>query len=80
VLLGYIAEAGKLRPTGIREDNVELAFLPLDLCEEAIKIAECGLVGSSESPFLKTMKFVARESFQHSIRTFRPPWAVASVV
>src|SRR5882672_7850289 len=38
VLLGYLAEGGKLRPTGIREDNVEPALLPLDLREEAIEI------------------------------------------
>ena len=40
MLLSYLAEGGKLRHTGIREHNIELALLPLDLCEEAIKIAK----------------------------------------
>jgi hypothetical protein len=38
--LSYLAEGGILRSTGIREHNIELALLPLDLCEEAIKIAK----------------------------------------
>src|SRR5262245_10451688 len=40
VLLSYLAERGKLRNTGIREHDIELALLPLDLSEETIKIAE----------------------------------------
>src|SRR2546426_3557400 len=40
VLLGYLAEGRILRNTGVREHNIELALPPLDLCEEAIKIAE----------------------------------------
>src|SRR5205807_3956354 len=40
VLLGDRAEGGILRNTGIREHDIELALLPLDLCEEAIEIAK----------------------------------------
>src|ERR1700720_4591450 len=40
MVFSYLSQGSKLRSTGIREHNVELAFLPLDLCEEAIKIAE----------------------------------------
>src|SRR5207245_891725 len=40
VLLSYRAEGGIRRNTGIREHNIELALLSLDLCEEAIKIAQ----------------------------------------
>src|SRR5262249_3208062 len=40
VLLSYLAQRGKLRNTGIREHDLELALLPLDLSEETIKIAE----------------------------------------
>src|SRR5439155_13403204 len=35
-----------LRPTGIREHDVEPALLPLDLCEEAIEIAQVRHVAS----------------------------------
>src|SRR4030095_9986887 len=45
-LLSYLAEGRILRNTGIREHNIELAFLPLDLCEEAIKIAKVRHVSS----------------------------------
>src|SRR5256885_8328555 len=40
VLLSDLAEGGIRRSTGIREHNIELALLPLDVCEEAIKIAK----------------------------------------
>src|SRR5262245_28942580 len=40
VLLSYLAEWGKLRDAGIREHDIELALLPLDLGEEAIEVAE----------------------------------------
>lgn len=40
VLLSYGAEGGDLRNSGIREHNIELSLLPLDLSEEAIKIAK----------------------------------------
>src|SRR4051794_39897489 len=40
VLLSYLAQRGKLRNTGIGEDDVEPALLPLDLGEEAIEVAE----------------------------------------
>src|SRR5882724_7502582 len=40
MLLSYLSQGSKLRGTGIREHNIELAFPPLDLCEQAIKIAE----------------------------------------
>src|SRR5437016_4857294 len=40
MLLSYFAEGSILRNTCIREHNIELALLPLDLCEEAIKIAK----------------------------------------
>src|SRR5712691_5975856 len=39
-LLSYLAEGGIRRNAGIREDNIERALLPLDLCEEAIEIAK----------------------------------------
>ncbi len=39
-LFGYLAQWSILRNAGIREHDIELALLPLDLCEEAIKIAE----------------------------------------
>src|SRR5258707_13846372 len=39
-LLGYLAEGGILRHTGIGEYDIELALLLLDLCEQAIKIAK----------------------------------------
>ncbi len=39
-LFGDLAEGGILRNTSIREENIELALLPFDLCEEAIKIAQ----------------------------------------
>jgi hypothetical protein len=37
VLLRYRAEGSILHNSGIREDNIELAFLSLDLREQAIK-------------------------------------------
>src|SRR3989442_5321818 len=40
VLLSDLAQGCKLGPTGIREDNIQLALLALDVCEEPIKIAE----------------------------------------
>src|SRR5262249_33374611 len=40
VLLSYLAQRGKLRNTGIREHDIELALLSLDLSEETIKIAQ----------------------------------------
>src|SRR5437899_3338752 len=40
VLLSDLAEGGIRRDAGIREHNIEPALLPLDLCEEAIKIAK----------------------------------------
>jgi hypothetical protein len=40
MLLSNLAQEGELRNTGIREHNIELALLPLDLGEEAIKIAK----------------------------------------
>ena len=40
VLLSYLAQRGKLSNTSIREHDIELALLPLDLSEETIKIAE----------------------------------------
>src|SRR6266436_173856 len=40
MVFSYLSQGSKLRSTGIREYNIERAFLPLDLCEEAIKIAE----------------------------------------
>src|SRR6266581_4622994 len=39
-LLGDRSKRGKLRNSGIREHNIDLALLPLDLCEKAIKIVE----------------------------------------
>jgi hypothetical protein len=43
-LLTDLAEGRNIPNTCIREDNIELAFLPLDLCEEAIQIAKVGPV------------------------------------
>ncbi len=40
MLLSDLAQGGELRATGIREHNIELALLPLDLREEAVKIVE----------------------------------------
>src|SRR5712671_419022 len=40
MLLGYLAQGCKLRETGIREDDVDFAFLSFDLCEEAIQIVQ----------------------------------------
>src|SRR5207249_6934551 len=40
VLLSDLAEGGIRRDAGIREHNIEPALLPLDSCEEAIKIAK----------------------------------------
>src|SRR5438093_4651080 len=40
VLLSYRTQGGILRNTGIREHDIELALLPLDLREEPIKIAK----------------------------------------
>src|SRR5260370_41613798 len=40
VLLGDLPERCIRRHTRIREHNIELPLLPLDLCEEAIKIAQ----------------------------------------
>src|SRR2546422_5774694 len=40
VLLSDLAQGRKLGPTGIREDNIQLGLLALDVCEEPIKIAE----------------------------------------
>src|SRR5206468_1878392 len=38
MFLSDLVQGSELRETGIRENNVELPFLSLDLCEEAIKI------------------------------------------
>src|SRR6266446_1159805 len=40
VLFSDLAQGRKLGPTGIREDNIQLGLLALDVCEEPIKIAE----------------------------------------
>src|SRR6266446_5979862 len=40
MLLGDLAQGSELRETGIREDNVKLAFLSFDLREEAVKIGK----------------------------------------
>src|SRR6266404_6725697 len=40
MLLGYLAHGCELRETGIRENNVEPAFLSFDLCKETIKIVQ----------------------------------------
>src|SRR6267378_5161381 len=40
MLLCYLAQGSELRETGIRENNVEPAFLSFDLCKEAIKIVQ----------------------------------------
>jgi hypothetical protein len=40
MLLSYLAEGGEARDTGVGEDNVELALLPFDLCEEPMEIAK----------------------------------------
>jgi len=40
VLLGYLCRSSKFRNAGIRENNFELALLPLDLCEEAVQIVQ----------------------------------------
>ncbi len=40
MILGYPAKRGIRRNASIREHNIKLALLPLDLCEEAIKIAK----------------------------------------
>ncbi len=40
MLLSDLAQGCELRETGIRENNVELAFLSFDLCEEPIKIGK----------------------------------------
>jgi hypothetical protein len=39
-LLGYLAEGGIFRNTGIGEHNIELALLAFDLREQAIEIAK----------------------------------------
>jgi hypothetical protein len=39
VLLGYLAEGGYFRNTGIGKHDIELALLSFDLCEQAIEIA-----------------------------------------
>src|ERR1700752_670567 len=39
MFLSDLAQSGKLRATGIGEHNIELAFLPFALREEAIEIA-----------------------------------------
>jgi hypothetical protein len=40
VLFSYLAEAGKGCDTGVREHNIELALLPLDLREETIEVVK----------------------------------------
>src|SRR5258706_6185204 len=40
MLLGYLAQGCELSETGIREDDVDFAFLSLDLGEKAIKIVQ----------------------------------------
>ena len=40
VLLGDLAHRGKAGRTGIREDDIELALLSLDECEEAAFVHE----------------------------------------
>src|SRR3989454_5032731 len=55
MLLSYLAEGSILRRPGIREDNIELALLPLDLCEETIEIAKVrhvSLYGGDSAPDL----------------------------
>jgi hypothetical protein len=40
MLLRDLAQGGELRPAGIGEHTIELAFLPLDLGKEAIQIVK----------------------------------------
>src|SRR6266850_4689170 len=40
MLLSDLVQGSELRETGIRENNVEPAFLSFDLCKEAIKIVQ----------------------------------------
>jgi hypothetical protein len=48
------AQEGELRNPGIREDNIELALLPLDLGEEAIQI---GKVRHAEVQLTEALNF-----------------------
>jgi hypothetical protein len=61
VLLSYRAEGGRRRSTGMRAHTIEPAILPLDLCEEALKIAKVRHVAltaaansGSRRPVMKT--------------------------
>src|ERR1700730_8369612 len=64
-LLSYRAEGGILRDTGIREHNIKLALLPLDLCEEAIKIAKVRHV-SLYAGYISSDLFYRRSQFRIS--------------
>jgi hypothetical protein len=52
MLLGDRAQGGKHRNTGICENDVELAFLSIDLDEEAIEVAKAGHVSLHASHVL----------------------------
>src|SRR5882757_47181 len=40
ILRSYLAQGGDRRDAGIRKHNIEPALLPLDMCEQAIKVAK----------------------------------------
>jgi hypothetical protein len=52
----YLADGWVLVSNGIGENNVELAPLPLDLCQEAIEFANVGRVPSNASQFRLPVK------------------------
>lgn len=49
MLVRYLAKAGILRSTRVREHNIEFAPLPFDLPEEAIQIAKVRNISYSVS-------------------------------
>src|SRR5208282_4349601 len=60
---------------GIREHNVELALLPLDLCEQAIEVSEPGHVALNAGDlaadlFLRHVEFCRAASCNKHIRAF----------
>ena len=58
MLLSYLAQRGERRRTGIRENNIELALLPLDSREEAIKVAKVRHV-SLDAGYIFPISFTA---------------------
>jgi hypothetical protein len=76
ILLRDLAHGGELRATGIREHNIELAFLALDLCEEALQIVNFETSPGTPVTFLPISAAAANSDSRRPVmKTYAPSLA-----